>query len=269
MNDNLNKGIFIVGNGPSVTQIDFRRLPKDVKILRMTNFFFENRYYAGKRVDYYIEYFLRLKNQYFNLHHLNERKEYLIDKDNIYVTVAEEPIKYFPLVKLVTPLIHQNKKIAEFRAFYENYYSQYLSTGITAIALAAVLGFKKIYIAGFDLYSDKDNAHPYKEGDVSSSSMQEIYKTSAPAGEAKKTKVTDVNSVDEILQNHPSDVQINFLNLLQSTYGDTEICSVCESSPINAYIKIGPILFDTPWYLPESKPVEAIKDWLPLPNKIN
>ena len=70
------KNILVCGNGPSCNSIDFTRVPDDVKIMRMTNFYFEDKYYAGKRVDYYVDYAKRLENQYFNIRMINSRQEY-------------------------------------------------------------------------------------------------------------------------------------------------------------------------------------------------
>jgi alpha-2,3 sialyltransferase len=266
---NLYSNIFVVGNGPSVAEIDFRRLPKDIKYFRMTNFFFEDKYYAGKKVDYYIEYVLRLENQYFNLHQLNERGEYLVDKNKIYITVTG-PKEYFPTIIPATPLIQQNKAIAEFRAFYQFYYGQFLSTGITAIALAMVLGFKNIYLAGFDMFSNPVRAHLYDDGKMEKLLRQEIYnnKLDNNVGGGQKTKYNnDSATVESILKNHPTDMQIKFLNLLKTEFRDARLYSVCELSPINQYVDLAPVIYDAAWYLPEDKAADATRDWLPLPVK--
>lgn len=72
----MSKSILVCGNGPSCGEIDFTRVPKDAKVMRVTSFFLEDKYYAGRRVDYFVEYAKRLDGQYFNIHTINEKREY-------------------------------------------------------------------------------------------------------------------------------------------------------------------------------------------------
>ena len=50
------KKIVIAGSGPSLKNIDYRRLPKDIDILRTNHFYKEDYYYLGKNVNYYFPY---------------------------------------------------------------------------------------------------------------------------------------------------------------------------------------------------------------------
>ena len=44
------KPIIIAGNGPSLKEIDYKRLPKEYDVFRCNQFFFEDKYYLGKDV---------------------------------------------------------------------------------------------------------------------------------------------------------------------------------------------------------------------------
>ena len=90
---NEEKSIIIAGNGPSLAHIDYRRLPENAKILRLNNFFFEDKYYLGQNVDYYLTDAGYLEGMYFNLHNLNESRQYNI-KD-VYITLLYQKINFY------------------------------------------------------------------------------------------------------------------------------------------------------------------------------
>jgi alpha-2,3 sialyltransferase len=214
------KNILVVGNGHSFTEIDFRRLPNEYKIMRFNEFYMEDKYYAGKKVDYCLGYSKSLDDDYYKWRVMDMSGEYNIDMLNgIYATVMFEPNKHFPTVKMATKLIQENRAIAEFRSFYEYYHEQYLPTGIQGIALAAVLGFKNIFLVGFDFFSqDKTNQHPWDTEEVSKETFSHIH------------------------QRHPLDIQIDFIRLLQNEFPDANILSVTETSPVNEYLALAPVI---------------------------
>ncbi|MDR0605717.1 MAG: hypothetical protein LBG80_15595 [Bacteroidales bacterium] len=252
--------ILVVGNGPSAAAIDFRRLPQDVRFMRMTNFFFEEKYYAGKRVDYYTDYIKRLDNQYFNIRNLNERGEYDVNMQNIYITVMFEQNYHFPTVKLATPLIQQNPAIAEFRCFYEYYYGQYIPTGIAAIALAASLGFEQVYLTGFEFLSNPADHYYRINAPVYNSIFSELLNT--------KKSYDSTSGNEAVPQKHPVEMSIKFLELLKREFLTTRFLSVTESSSITRHVGLAPLIYEYPWYVPEDKPANYLRDWLPLPDSM-
>ena len=139
------------------------RVPNDAKIMRLTNFYFEEKYLSGKRVDFYVDYAMRLSHQYFNIRTIHDKGEYDFDLENTWWTVLFEPNSHFPAIKSCTQMIQEIPLIAEFRCFYEYYYGQYLPTGMQAVALGCCLKFSNLYLAGFDLFSDSNNLHAYPE----------------------------------------------------------------------------------------------------------
>ncbi|EAH6454264.1 alpha-2,3-sialyltransferase, partial [Campylobacter jejuni] len=43
------KKVIIAGNGPSLKEIDYSRLPNDFDVFRCNQFYFEDKYYLGKK----------------------------------------------------------------------------------------------------------------------------------------------------------------------------------------------------------------------------
>ena len=238
--------ILIVGNGHSYAEIDYRRLPSEYKIMRFNDFYKEDKYYIGKRVDYCLCYSKQLEQIYYRWRTLNNMKVdgYEIDIINgIYATVLFEQNKHFPSVKMATHLIQQNIAIAEFRSFYEYYHEQYLPTGIQGIALAEVLGFDNIYIAGFDFGLNTISLHKWDDSESSSDELMRFH------------------------NRHPLEMQIEFINLLKTQYKNTKLLSVCEKSPINKYINKGPIIYENINYVIQPKINHLIE--ISIPDIIN
>jgi len=240
---NFLENILVLGNGPSFTKIDYSLLPQNYKVMRLNTFYLEDKYYAGKQVDYYLFYALHIDEMYFNLRAIHAKKEYNVDLINgVYATVMSEQNKHFPTVKMATPLIQQDLAIAEFRCFYEYYYEQYVPTGLQAIALAAVLGFKNIFLAGFDMFADPNTLHPFEEKKMS----QETYK--------------------HIVDRHPLQIQEDFVTLLQKEFFNQNFYSVSLESPLNKIVSLAPKNNTVPSHLlPQEKGVDRTRNLLEPP----
>ena len=50
----MENSIVIAGNGHSYISINHKCLPKDFHTMRVNNFYFEDKYYLGKDVTYYL-----------------------------------------------------------------------------------------------------------------------------------------------------------------------------------------------------------------------
>lgn len=70
------KKVIIAGNGPSLKEIDYSRLPNDFDVFRCNQFYFEDKYYLGKKCKavFYNTYFFF--EQYYTLKHLIQNQEY-------------------------------------------------------------------------------------------------------------------------------------------------------------------------------------------------
>lgn len=51
MIDKAQKSVLVLGNGPSLRNLNYAALPIDVDIFRVNQFYFEDFYFAGKEVD--------------------------------------------------------------------------------------------------------------------------------------------------------------------------------------------------------------------------
>jgi len=242
----MSKKIIICGCGPSITRIDYRRFPKDAAVFRMNNFFFEDKYYAGRKVDYYYTDFGFLRNQFFNLYNLNENKEY--DIDTIYSN--QNPKRVMPTVEDIDTVIFQNKNFSEYICFYDRYYKYWLSGGIRAVFAAVMLGYDEIYMVGFDFYSNEN--YPWKNVDH-------------PVLMKYTPRDSDDNIKNVINRYHPTEVQIKALELVKNTT-KAKLYSICENTPLNNYVEMAPIINDTDDnYIVEEKKESYTKDWLNLP----
>jgi alpha-2,3 sialyltransferase len=241
----LNKSIIIAGNGPSLKQIDYKRMPLNYEIFRMNNFFFEDKYYLGKDVDFYYTDFGFLHRQYFNIYNLNERKEYNIK--NIYATGGTKLYSY-PTVIDIQNIVYKNQQFANLITYYDKYYKQFISGGILAIFTAVVLGYTDIYLIGMDLYKT-DKPYPWQQG--------KIFVKDFP-------RDREENLMNVINKHHPNFLQIKALLMAKDTKG-VKLFSLSETSPINEYVNLAPIIGGEN-ILPMDKAIDSIKDWLPLPD---
>ena len=261
----MSKNILVCANGPSCAEIDYTRVPSDAKIMRMTTFYFEEKYYAGKRVDFYVDYARRIDDQYFTIRTINEKNEYEIDMENTWWTVLFESNPHFPTVKSCTELIQKTPLLAEFRCFYEYYYGQYLPTGMQALALAFCLGFNNIYVAGFDLYSDPNNMYPFSSGER----LQDVaskYKSSSIYDTSELQQKRSQTEYEYIQATHPTLMQVKFVQLLKKLFPETALRSVSKKTAINDYIEMADKLYESPWYKSYDKPEDRTKDWYELPD---
>lgn len=245
---NEEKSIIIAGNGPSLAHIDYRRLPENAKILRLNNFFFEDKYYLGQNVDYYLTDAGYLEGMYFNLHNLNESRQYNI-KDVYITNLSANLQEEFPLVYDAMATVFQNKKIKAFFKFYLKYYEIMPSGGIFSIFLAIVLGYKNIYVIGIDMY-ENNLLYPWQIG--------EYFTQLHPRDKAD-------NVMNVINRYHPKEFQIKTLEFIKQEFQDINLYSLSEESPITEYLELAPIQDENNNYTPQIRSQDAIKDWLPLP----
>ncbi len=256
--------IIVAGGGPSLAKIDYNRIPQDVKIFRVNSFYFEDIYYLGKNVDFYMATSGWFDSMYFTLLNLIKRKEYNFDKmytyevgeilDNDMETFIED----YPFMINALPLLKQNKLFYANMFLYTKYYhKKFYNSGIISLFLAYELGFRKFYITGYDFYNSED--YPWD-----SSAKTEMLK-----GRFSARSFFSSDNYLKKSQNyspftaHPLEMQIEALELLK-TMPDIELYSISSNSTINKYIPLAPVL-DKPNMLKEDKSEDSIKDWLPLP----
>lgn len=239
------KKLLITGNGPSISKINYSRLPKDADVFRLNNFFFEEEYYVGKRVDYYLTDIGFIKGQFYNLYNLKVNNEYVIDK--IFSTGGKRLVENYPFAEDIFDTVYKNKEFVEFLTYYQIYYGKLVSGGILSLLAAVELGYKDIYLAGFDLYRGNE-IYPWQD------------KANHVEANPRDIKENVLNVINEY---HPEYLQLKAIELVKNQSG-VKLFSISDESPINEYVELAPLLgvFHD---LPTPRAQSAIKDWLKLP----
>ncbi|HED6756952.1 TPA: alpha-2,3 sialyltransferase [Campylobacter coli] len=155
--------VIIAGNGPSLKEIDYSKLPDDFDVFRCNQFYFEDKYYLGKKckaVFYNPSLFFE---QYYTLKHLIANQEYeteLIICSNFNQAHLESEnfrksfYDYFPDAYLGYDFFKQLKEFDAYFKFHEIYLNQRITSGIYMCAVAIALGYKEIYLTGIDFYQN-------------------------------------------------------------------------------------------------------------------
>lgn len=165
----MKKPIVIAGNGPSLAQIDYSRLPEDFDVFRCNQFYFEDKYFLGKKIKGVFFNPFVLKEQFFTLHHLKKRGEYEVEDIYCNITMGiwdrqdedgklknlEQILEYdFPSVKNTYPYLKQMQEFNALHKFYALYYEKRFTTGILMLIVAIAQGYKEIYLTGIDFYEN-------------------------------------------------------------------------------------------------------------------
>ncbi|WP_171994103.1 alpha-2,3-sialyltransferase [Campylobacter mucosalis] len=152
----------ISGNGPSLKNIDYSLLPDSYDIFRCNQFYFEDRYFLGKRCDFaFLNSGVALE-QYLTFKTLEEKDEYIIKNivlSNLCLSKFEvEELKnikkiFFPDVEDGYETYSKLKDFDTFVKFNETYKNNRITSGIYMCAYAIAKGYKNIYLTGIDFYS--------------------------------------------------------------------------------------------------------------------
>ncbi len=147
------KPIVIAGNGPSLAQIDYRRLPADFDVFRCNQFYFEDKYFLGRRVTGAFLNPSVAKNQYFTLRMLHDTGEYHIhEKYCACVSATWEEEEDFPAVKNTFFFLQSLPQFHELQKFLWVYHMQSFTSTINMLITALALGYREIYLVGLDFY---------------------------------------------------------------------------------------------------------------------
>lgn len=218
------KSAVVAGNGPSLAKIDYDRLPKDFDVFRCNQFYFEDKYFLGKKVKYAFMNFSVILEQYLTYKTLCENKEYLIE--NIVISrLAEKNTDkkyqgyhfYFPDIQDGYDLyISKLKDFNVFLKFNNLYKSNYITSGVYMTAVAVALGYKRIYVAGIDFYESSENDYAFN------------HKKNNLIKIVPNMKLSAKNNI------HKKMFDIEALRFLVDKY-EVEIFSLCPSSKMEQY----------------------------------
>ncbi|MBM0636718.1 alpha-2,3 sialyltransferase [Campylobacter sp. VicNov18] len=222
--------VIIAGNGPSLKEIDYTRLPLEYDVFRCNQFYFEDKYYLGKKCKAVFYNPTLFFEQYYTLKHLIDKKEYeteLIICSNFNLTNIENAnfsknfYNYFPDVHLGYEFFKQLKQFDAYFKFHEIYFNQRITSGIYMCAIAIALGYKEIYLTGIDFYH---NGSSY----------------------AFNTKQKNLLKLEPNFKNdnshyfgHSKNTDIKALQFLKETYKVKFYC-LCPNSPLANFIELAP-----------------------------
>ncbi|MBZ7945635.1 alpha-2,3-sialyltransferase, partial [Campylobacter sp. RM10532] len=154
----------ICGNGPSLKEIDYKRLPKEYDVFRCNQFYFENKYYLGKNIKYAFFNQGVFLEQYYTAKKLIENQEYFIENiicstfkiHKYYDNFFQHFDTFFSECLLGYKILDSLKEFSSYIYFNEIYHDQRITSGIYMCAIAIALGYKNIYLTGIDFYENKN-----------------------------------------------------------------------------------------------------------------
>ncbi|ELD3669886.1 alpha-2,3 sialyltransferase, partial [Campylobacter jejuni] len=226
------KKVIIAGNGPSLKEIDYSRLPNDFDVFRCNQFYFEDKYYLGKKckaVFYNPSLFFE---QYYTLKHLIQNQEYeteLIVCSNFNLTHIESEnflknfYDYFPDAHLGYDFFKQLKEFNAYFKFHEIYFNQRITSGIYMCAVAIALGYKEIYLSGIDFYQ---NGSSYAF-DTKQKNLLKL--------------VSNFKNDNSHYIGHSKNTDLKALEFLEKTYKIKLYC-LCPNSLLANFIELAPNL---------------------------
>lgn len=247
----MKKALVVAGNGPSLREIDYTRLPKEYDLFRCNLFFCEEAYYLGKQVSAYFFHKTNFFEYYFTLRHLLTNQEYSIDRilcrDQCadFFSSKEEFMKHFPDLEFSDSYADSLVEFSKYRNFNAIFYNDHITSGIYMCAVGIALGYKEIHISGIDFYNQGTNSYAFK--------LQSNTRKLLPLLNRKG------KNTDDCYHNAKTDIQA--LQFLQQHY-DVKFYSLSPQSPLSQHIDLSPILTQQPTFVPEKKPIGYTADMI-------
>ncbi|EAJ4910618.1 alpha-2,3-sialyltransferase, partial [Campylobacter jejuni] len=164
------QNIIIAGNGPSLKNINYKRLPREYDVFRCNQFYFEDKYYLGKKIKAVFFNPGVFLQQYHTAKQLILKNEYEIK--NIFCSTFNLPFiesndflhqfyNFFPDAKLGYEVIENLKEFYAYIKYNEIYFNKRITSGVYMCAIAIALGYKTIYLCGIDFY-EGDVIYPFE-----------------------------------------------------------------------------------------------------------
>lgn len=235
----------IAGNGPSLARIDYSRLPKNFHLYRCNQFYFEEKYYLGKKVQGVIFHPNIFHEQYYTLKNLEEKGEYefkeiycnrmfggvgIMHSDpNFFDNMHPDAIETYRLVKNF-PEIHA------FLRYHDLYFDRCPTSGIVVLLIAAMQGYREMHLVGIDFYEGGDYAFDTKK--------ENLLKLMPSFKNGAKTKF------------HSKELDLKVLEMARE-YFDLKLYNLAlEDSPIG--LPKSPVA--NSGFILEDKPLDSIRD---------
>ena len=243
------KPIVIAGNGPSLKEIDYRRLPKEYDVFRCNHFFLEDKYYLGKNSVGFFSGIPIYKHLFATTTVLEDRKEYFFEDyyfSGLIIDGLEDflrpQLKEFFTMKIASDIYLQQKRMASFVNRNMITYGKYPTTGIVMILTAVALGYTEIYVTGIDFFKTKDgNMYTYTV-DQKSTYAQTAYIPDSMESTWWHSEETEHMAIE-----------------LVKTFESIKIYCLSENTELSKLLPLAPVQNNDP-YIPEEKPEGYLKD---------
>ena len=221
-------------------------MPQDFHVYRCNQFYFEDKYYLGKKIQGVLFHPYIFYEQYYTLKNLQEKKEYefrevycnrmfgsigvMHSDPNFFDNMYPDAMETYRLVK-------DFKEIHAFLRYYDNYFDRCPTTGIVTALLSAIRGYKEIHLIGIDFYENEDYAFDTKKKNLIN--LIPSFKKSA------KTKY------------HSKKLDLKVLEIIKNYFNLTIYdLSLDENHPLN--LPKSPIV--NSGFIVEDKPINYTKD---------
>lgn len=246
------KNAIIAGNAPSLTQIDYNRLPLQFDVFRCNQFYFEDKYYLGKHIKAVFFAPHVFFEQYYTLKELEAKDEYSYDE--IFCSkneVTTNNINFKEIFSISnTPFIVDISDFYEFISYHNFYKNSVITTGVYMCAIAIAMGYRQIFVAGIDFYK--------KMGGGSKQDYAFNTKTD------NLLKLVSSFSSGKHFCLHNKQIDLEALIFLQKKY-NVKIYSLCQNSTFSKHFELAPITHNK--FIIENKPQNFIKDIM-IPPKV-
>lgn len=148
-----NDFVIVAGNGPSVKKINYKYFPYDYDVFRCNQFYLEDKYYLGKKVDLYFCNHSMKEVQEKTIKELINRNEYDI---KYAITNFEPNVEFSKINEYSDENIISKFDNQLYKMIYKSHSVDGLrvTTGIHMLSVAYALGYKQIYLVGFDFYKE-------------------------------------------------------------------------------------------------------------------
>lgn len=219
----------ICGNGPSLKNINYKRLPQNYDVFRCNQFYFEEKYYVGKNIKYAFFNPQVFFEQYYTAKKLIYNQEYNIENiicSSFDLALTDNPnlIKLFPSyfcdAILGYKILNNIKDFFAFIKYNEIYEKKRITSGIYMCAIAVALGYKNIYLTGIDFYDDKNNLYSFKMNQKNISCL-----------------IPEFKNNNYVYEHHSKEFDLQALFFLKEKY-DINFYSLNENNKINQYINL-------------------------------
>lgn len=245
------ENVVIAGNGPSLREIDYNRLPDSFDVFRCNQFYFEDSYFLGDKIKAYFFNPVVAIEQYYTMYKIKEKDEYSIE--NLVISNFGNPalkegtldgfLNLFPEVITGYSQLSKLTEFDQYIRFNELFFNKRVTSGVYMCAVAIANGYKNIYLAGLDFYQVTKPAYAFQHQKKNILQIIPGFKEEHSQGEV-----------------HSKDFDIEALNFLSQKYG-VKIYSLSPTSESTKYFPLSEEC-NTLEFILKNKTETSIKDIL-------